>query len=57
MAEKTARVGYDEVPVLKTPNVAVPTTTDRFEADVARAISGPGRATSVQAPQAEKRSE
>ena len=40
MPAKTARVGYDDVPVLRTPNVAIQTTTDSFAAEVTRMISG-----------------
>jgi hypothetical protein len=52
MAANTARVSYDDIPVLRKPNVAILTPPDKFAADVTRAISGPGKATPVAAPTA-----
>lgn len=52
MAVMTARVSYDDIPVLRKPNVAIPTPPDKFAAEVTRAISGPGKATPAAAPAA-----
>ena len=40
-AASTARVGYDDIPVLRKPNISVPTPSEDFATELKTAISGP----------------